>query len=51
MLGATRVHVPEYVLYDLKLTRKEDGEVEAVDPQFLLGSLMLEDLVPKMLRV
>ncbi|GJY77168.1 hypothetical protein Tco_0482284 [Tanacetum coccineum] len=32
MLGATRIQVPEYDLYDMKLTREEDGEVEAVDP-------------------
>ncbi|GKC49529.1 hypothetical protein Tco_1072274 [Tanacetum coccineum] len=34
MLGATRVQVPEYDLYDLKLTREEDEVVETLDPQF-----------------
>ncbi|GKD69272.1 hypothetical protein Tco_1323362, partial [Tanacetum coccineum] len=32
MLGAARVQVPEYDLYDLKLTREEDGAVETLDP-------------------
>ncbi|GJT91713.1 hypothetical protein Tco_1080558 [Tanacetum coccineum] len=32
MLGAARVQVPEYDLYDLKLTREEDGVVETLDP-------------------
>ncbi|GKG20939.1 hypothetical protein Tco_0380740, partial [Tanacetum coccineum] len=30
--GAARIQVPEYDLYNLKLTWEEDGEVEAMDP-------------------
>ncbi|GJW13774.1 hypothetical protein Tco_0017907 [Tanacetum coccineum] len=49
MLGAARVQVPEDELDDLQWTREENREFEIVDPQFLLGSEMLECLVPKML--
>ncbi|GJS60185.1 hypothetical protein Tco_0654969 [Tanacetum coccineum] len=49
MLGASRVQIPENNLDNLKLTREEDGEFETADPQFLLGSNMLEVLDPKML--
>nr|GEX87819.1 hypothetical protein [Tanacetum cinerariifolium] len=44
MLGATRVHVPEDDLNDLKWIPKEDGEVETLYSQFLLGSELLEIL-------
>ncbi|GJT15545.1 hypothetical protein Tco_1188757 [Tanacetum coccineum] len=46
MLGAAQIQVPEYDLYDLKLTREEDGAVETLDPQFCMGSKLLEGLVP-----
>ncbi|GJS48819.1 hypothetical protein Tco_0598940 [Tanacetum coccineum] len=36
-------------LDDLHWTQEEDGEFETADPQFLLGSKMLEGLYPKML--
>ncbi|GJS17072.1 putative reverse transcriptase domain-containing protein [Tanacetum coccineum] len=36
--------VPEYDLYDLKLTREEDGAVETLDPYFCMGSEWLEIL-------
>ncbi|GKC53856.1 hypothetical protein Tco_1076601 [Tanacetum coccineum] len=49
MLGAARVQVPEYDLYDLKLTREEDGAVETLDPYFpdllLLGCVCLAGVV------
>ncbi|GJT56337.1 hypothetical protein Tco_0991391 [Tanacetum coccineum] len=41
--------VPEYDLYDLKLTREEDGAVETLDPQFHMGSEWLEILEPTVL--
>ncbi|GJT24465.1 hypothetical protein Tco_0894402 [Tanacetum coccineum] len=44
VLGATRVQVPEDDLNDLKWTREEDGGVETLDLQFLLGSEWLEIL-------
>ncbi|GJX02665.1 hypothetical protein Tco_0188581 [Tanacetum coccineum] len=44
MLGATRVQVPEDDLYDLCWIREKDGELETLDPQFLLGSELLEIL-------
>ncbi|GJT69532.1 hypothetical protein Tco_1028818 [Tanacetum coccineum] len=44
MLGVTRVQVPEYDLYDLKLRREEDGAVETLDPHFCMGSEWLEIL-------
>ncbi|GJS00604.1 hypothetical protein Tco_0317112 [Tanacetum coccineum] len=49
MLGATRVQVPEDDLDDLQRTQEEDGEVEIVYPQFMLGSLLSEGLGPEML--
>ncbi|GKA44270.1 hypothetical protein Tco_0736994 [Tanacetum coccineum] len=49
VLRASRVQVPNDDLYDLHWTREKDREFEIVDPQFLLGSKMLEDLDPKML--
>ncbi|GKE56518.1 hypothetical protein Tco_1495703 [Tanacetum coccineum] len=44
MLGATRVQIPEDDLYDLRWTREEDGELETLDPYFLLGFELLEIL-------
>ncbi|GJV20112.1 hypothetical protein Tco_1369132 [Tanacetum coccineum] len=44
VLGATRVQIPEDNLFDLKCTREEDKEVETLDPQFLLGSELLENI-------
>ncbi|GJT02595.1 hypothetical protein Tco_0823764 [Tanacetum coccineum] len=49
VLGAARVQVPKDNLYDMRWTREEDGEIETLDPQFLLGSELLEGLGPKML--
>ncbi|GKC60694.1 hypothetical protein Tco_1088292 [Tanacetum coccineum] len=44
MFGATRIQVPKDDLYDLYWKQEEDGEVETLDPQFLLGSELLKDL-------
>ncbi|GJU43322.1 hypothetical protein Tco_1200588 [Tanacetum coccineum] len=44
MLRAARVQVPEYDLYDLKLKREEDRAVETLDPQFCMGSEVLQEL-------
>nr|GEW16742.1 hypothetical protein [Tanacetum cinerariifolium] len=49
MLGAARVHVQEYDLYDLNLTWEKDGVVETLDPQFCMGFEWLEILEPTML--
>ncbi|GJX45183.1 hypothetical protein Tco_0261859 [Tanacetum coccineum] len=49
VLRASRVQVPEDDLNDLHWTQEEDGEFETMDPQFLLGSKMLEVLGPKIL--
>ncbi|GKD30556.1 hypothetical protein Tco_1241334 [Tanacetum coccineum] len=49
MLGASGVQIPKNNLENQKLTREEDGELETVDPQCLLGSLMLEVLDPRIL--
>ncbi|GJZ41717.1 hypothetical protein Tco_0588603 [Tanacetum coccineum] len=49
MLEAARVHVPEYDLYDLKLTQEEDRAGETLDPQFCMGSEWLEILEPMIL--
>ncbi|GJR85805.1 hypothetical protein Tco_1222669 [Tanacetum coccineum] len=49
MLGAARVQLPEYDLYDLKLTQEEDRAVETLDPQFCMGSEWLEILEPRVL--
>ncbi|GJT47919.1 hypothetical protein Tco_0974076 [Tanacetum coccineum] len=49
VLRASRVQVPEDNLDYLHWTREEDREYETADPQFLLGSKMLEGLDPKML--
>ncbi|GJV43318.1 hypothetical protein Tco_1427854 [Tanacetum coccineum] len=49
MLGAARVQVPVYDLYDLKLTREEDGAVETLDPQFCMDSKWLKILEPTVL--
>ncbi|GJR55816.1 hypothetical protein Tco_1406337 [Tanacetum coccineum] len=49
VLIASRVQVPEDNLNDLHWIREEDGDFETADPQFLLGSKMLEGLDPKMI--
>ncbi|GJT78510.1 hypothetical protein Tco_1045235 [Tanacetum coccineum] len=49
MVGAARVQVTEYDLYDLKLTQEEDGAVETLDPQFCMGFELLEILEPTFL--
>ncbi|GJR92929.1 hypothetical protein Tco_0265103, partial [Tanacetum coccineum] len=49
MLGASGVQIPENNMDNLKLTKEEDGEFEIVDPQCLLGSVMLVGLDPKIL--
>ncbi|GKC52517.1 hypothetical protein Tco_1075262, partial [Tanacetum coccineum] len=49
VLRASRVQVLEDDLDYLHLTQEEDGEFKTSDPQFLLGSKMLEGLYPKML--
>ncbi|GJS72861.1 hypothetical protein Tco_0705702 [Tanacetum coccineum] len=51
LLGASGVQIPKNNLDNLKLTREVDGEFETLDPQFLLGSEMLDGLDPKILRV
>ncbi|GJV91480.1 hypothetical protein Tco_1539293, partial [Tanacetum coccineum] len=45
MLGAAGVQIPENSLDDLQASREEDGTLETVDPQDLLGSLLLSDLI------
>ncbi|GJR41197.1 hypothetical protein Tco_1216881 [Tanacetum coccineum] len=45
MLGAAGVQIPENNLDDLQASREEDGTLETVDPQDLLGSLLLADLI------
>ncbi|GKC81380.1 hypothetical protein Tco_1137097 [Tanacetum coccineum] len=37
MLGAAGVQIPENNLDDLQASREEDGTLETVDPQDLLG--------------
>ncbi|GKF33622.1 hypothetical protein Tco_0106822, partial [Tanacetum coccineum] len=49
MLGVAPVQVLEYDLYDLKLTREEDGAVKTLDPQFCMGFEWLEILRPTVL--
>ncbi|GJT18038.1 hypothetical protein Tco_0876744 [Tanacetum coccineum] len=49
VLRAARVQVPEDDMDDLQWTREKDGEFKIVDPQFMLGSELLEGLGPKML--
>ncbi|GKC61620.1 hypothetical protein Tco_1089218 [Tanacetum coccineum] len=49
MLGAYGVQIPENNMDNLKLTKEEDGEFKMVDPQCLLGSMMLVGLDPKIL--
>nr|GFB08551.1 hypothetical protein [Tanacetum cinerariifolium] len=49
VLRASRVQVLKDNLDDLQWTREEDREVETVDPQFVLGSLLLEGLDLKIL--
>ncbi|GJY64121.1 hypothetical protein Tco_0465581 [Tanacetum coccineum] len=43
MLGAARVQIPENNLDDLHSLREEDGTSKIMDPQDLLGSLLLAD--------
>nr|GEU59641.1 reverse transcriptase domain-containing protein [Tanacetum cinerariifolium] len=49
MLGAARVQVPEDDLDDLKWTREKDRVLETVDPQFSMGSELLEIIDPTFL--
>ncbi|GKE63224.1 hypothetical protein Tco_1513591, partial [Tanacetum coccineum] len=44
VLGAARVQVPEDDLNDLKWTWEEDGAVETLDPQSLLGFELIKIL-------
>ncbi|GJY65557.1 hypothetical protein Tco_0467795 [Tanacetum coccineum] len=44
MLGAAEVQIPEDNLDDLYSSREEDGTSETMDPQDLLGSLLLADI-------
>ncbi|GJX85713.1 hypothetical protein Tco_0336487 [Tanacetum coccineum] len=44
MLGAAGVQIPENNLDDLHSSREEDGTSETMDPQDLLGSLLLADI-------
>ncbi|GKA45753.1 retrovirus-related pol polyprotein from transposon TNT 1-94 [Tanacetum coccineum] len=44
MLGAAGVQIPENNLDDLHSSREEDGTSETMDPQDLLGSLLLAGL-------
>ncbi|GJT96399.1 hypothetical protein Tco_1091917 [Tanacetum coccineum] len=48
VLRVSQVQVPEDDLDDLHWIREEDGEFKTADPQFLLGSKMLEGIDPKM---
>ncbi|GKF67268.1 hypothetical protein Tco_0196947, partial [Tanacetum coccineum] len=41
MLGAAGVQIPENTLDDLHSSREEDETSESIDPQDLLGSLLL----------
>ncbi|GKC04105.1 hypothetical protein Tco_0995715 [Tanacetum coccineum] len=41
MLGAAGVQIPENNLEDLHSSREEDGTLETMDPQDLLGSFLL----------
>ncbi|GJW59980.1 hypothetical protein Tco_0109315 [Tanacetum coccineum] len=43
MLGAAGVQIPENNLDDLHSLREEDGTLETLDPQDLLGSFLLAD--------
>ncbi|GKF94563.1 hypothetical protein Tco_0284263 [Tanacetum coccineum] len=43
MLGAAEVQIPENNLDDMHSSREEDGTLETVDPQDLLGSFLLVD--------
>ncbi|GKF34117.1 hypothetical protein Tco_0107317 [Tanacetum coccineum] len=44
MLGAAEVQIPENNLDNLHSSREEDGTSETMDPQDLLGSLLLAGL-------
>ncbi|GKD90731.1 hypothetical protein Tco_1366238, partial [Tanacetum coccineum] len=44
MLGAAGVQISENNLDDMHLSREEDGTPETMDPQDLLGSLLLADI-------
>ncbi|GJU22873.1 hypothetical protein Tco_1156215 [Tanacetum coccineum] len=44
MLGAAGVQIPENNLDNLHSSREEDGTLETIDPQDLLGSLLLADI-------
>ncbi|GJT38300.1 reverse transcriptase domain-containing protein [Tanacetum coccineum] len=44
MLGAARVQIPENNLDNLHSSREEDGTLEIMDPQDLLGSFLLADI-------
>ncbi|GJZ62600.1 hypothetical protein Tco_0618737 [Tanacetum coccineum] len=44
ILGAAGVIIPENNLDDLHSSREEDGTSETIDPQDLLGSLLLADV-------
>ncbi|GJW91731.1 hypothetical protein Tco_0169284 [Tanacetum coccineum] len=44
MLGAVEVQIRENNLDDLHSSREEDGTSETIDPQDLLGSLLLADI-------
>ncbi|GKF34499.1 hypothetical protein Tco_0107699 [Tanacetum coccineum] len=44
MLGADGVQIPENNLDDLHSSKKEDGTLETMDPQDLLGSFLLADI-------
>ncbi|GKG00283.1 hypothetical protein Tco_0301973 [Tanacetum coccineum] len=44
MLGAAGVQIPDNNLDDLHSSREEDGTSKTMDPQYLLGSLLLAGL-------
>ncbi|GKG25016.1 hypothetical protein Tco_0395644 [Tanacetum coccineum] len=44
MLGTAGVQIPENNLDDLHSSREEDGTSKTMDPQDLLGSLLLADI-------
>ncbi|GKF89212.1 hypothetical protein Tco_0263175, partial [Tanacetum coccineum] len=44
MLGAARVQIPENNLDDMHSSREEDGTSKTMDPQDLLGSLLLANI-------
>ncbi|GKE85086.1 hypothetical protein Tco_1558828, partial [Tanacetum coccineum] len=49
MLGVAGVQIPKNNLDDLHSSREEDGTSETIDPQDLLGSVLLADTYVRIL--